>query len=145
MKFRCHVRGFARAVRLVTALRTYTTRRPYGYEEATISLYARVVITLVSSTLRDTSFYIRYLEVLLTIAHLKLESVLRVAAVVVRPSYYIEREIYIAYRYRFIPFYYLYNSYLNNRRDYRLRSYILHRLRYYILRNILKIGPRYLL
>ena len=56
VKFRCYVRGFARVVRLVTALRIYTTRRPNGYEKATISLYARVVITLVSSTLRDTSF-----------------------------------------------------------------------------------------
>ena len=67
MKFRYHVRGFARVVRLVIALRTYTTRRPYGYEKVTISLYTRVVITLVSSTLRDTSFYIIYLEVPLTI------------------------------------------------------------------------------
>ena len=67
VKFRCHVRGFARVVRLVTALYIYTTRIPYGYEKATISLYARVVITLVSSTLRDISFYIIYLEVPLTI------------------------------------------------------------------------------
>ena len=63
------MRSFARVVRLVTALRTYTTRRPYSCEEATISLYARVVITLVSSTLRDTSFHIIYLEVPLTVAY----------------------------------------------------------------------------
>ena len=63
VKFRYYVRGFARVVRLVIALRIYTTRRPYSYEEVTISLYTRVVITLVSSTLRDTSFYIIYLEV----------------------------------------------------------------------------------
>jgi len=56
VKFGCHVRGFARVARLATALRTYATRTPNGYEKVTISLYARVVITLVSSTLRDTSF-----------------------------------------------------------------------------------------
>jgi hypothetical protein len=66
VKFRCHVRGFARAARLATALRTHATRTPDGCEKATISLCARVVITLVSSTLRDTSFYIIYLEVPLT-------------------------------------------------------------------------------
>ena len=60
------MRGFARAARLATALRTYATRTPDGCEKATISLCARVVITLVSSTLRDTSFYIIYLEVPLT-------------------------------------------------------------------------------
>ena len=63
MKFRYHVRGFARVVRLATALYIHATRIPHGCEKATISLYARVVIALVSSTLRDTSFYIIYLEV----------------------------------------------------------------------------------
>ena len=72
VKFRCHVRGFARAVRLATALRTHATRMPHGCEKATISLCAGVVITLVSSTLRDTSFYIVYLEVPFNIIRVKI-------------------------------------------------------------------------
>ena len=39
---------------------TYTL---YYSKKVTISPYTRVVITLVSSTLRDTSFYNIYLEV----------------------------------------------------------------------------------
>ena len=67
MKFRYYIRGFARVARLVIALYTYTTYTPNSYKEVTISLYTRVVITLVSSILRDTSFYIIYLEVPLII------------------------------------------------------------------------------
>ena len=83
VKFGCYVRGFARVARLVTALRIYATRTPNGYEKVTISLYARVVITLVSSTLRDTSFYIIYLEVPLT-------TILGLG----KPSYLREVEVY---------------------------------------------------
>ena len=81
---------------------------------------------------------------MLATAYLKLGLILRAVAVVVYLLYYIVREIYIAYRYRFVPFCYLYNSYLANRRDYGLYSRILYRLRRRILRNILEIGLYYL-
>jgi hypothetical protein len=51
-----HVYGSARAERLAAARRTHATRTPQYCEEATISSVIRVVLTLVSSTLRDTSF-----------------------------------------------------------------------------------------
>jgi hypothetical protein len=81
---------------------------------------------------------------MLVIARLELESVLRVAVVAVYLSRGIVRETYIAYRHRFFPIYYLCNSYLDNRRDCGLYSYILHRLRRRIVRNIPKTGLRYL-
>ena len=52
-------------MRLVLARYVYATRTLYYSEKATISPYTKVVITLVSSILRDTSFYNIYLEVLL--------------------------------------------------------------------------------
>lgn len=61
--FAYHVRSQSRASRLVLARCVYATRMLHYGEEATISPCARVVITLVSSILRDTSFYNTYLEV----------------------------------------------------------------------------------
>ena len=52
-------------MRLVLARYVYATRMLYYGEKAIISSYTRVVITLISSILRDTSFYNIYLEVLL--------------------------------------------------------------------------------
>jgi hypothetical protein len=50
-----------RVARLALASVPYTTRSLYGCEEATIRFCIRVVLALVSSTLRDTSFYILHL------------------------------------------------------------------------------------
>jgi hypothetical protein len=50
-----------RVARLALASVLYTTRSLYSYKEVTIRFYIRVVLTLVSSTLRDTSFYILHL------------------------------------------------------------------------------------
>ena len=61
--FAYYVRGRFRATRLVLARYVYTTRTLYCSKKVTISPYTRVVITLMSSTLRDTSFYNTYLEV----------------------------------------------------------------------------------
>jgi hypothetical protein len=50
-----------RVARLASASALYTTRSLCSYEEATIRFCIRVVLTLVSSTLRDTSSYILHL------------------------------------------------------------------------------------
>jgi hypothetical protein len=50
-----------RAARLASASVLYTTRSLCSCEEATIRFCIRVVLALVSSTLRDTSFYILHL------------------------------------------------------------------------------------
>jgi hypothetical protein len=50
-----------RAARLAAASAPYATRSLCGCEEATIRFCIGAVLALVSSTLRDTSFYILYL------------------------------------------------------------------------------------
>jgi hypothetical protein len=50
-----------RVARLALASALYITRSLCSCEEVTIRFCIRVVLTLVSSTLRDTSFYILYL------------------------------------------------------------------------------------
>jgi hypothetical protein len=50
-----------RAARLASASAPYATCSLRGCEEATIRFCIRAVLALVSSTLRDTSFYILHL------------------------------------------------------------------------------------
>jgi hypothetical protein len=50
-----------RAARLVSASALYTTCSLCSCEEATIRFCIRAALALVSSTLRDTSFYILHL------------------------------------------------------------------------------------
>jgi hypothetical protein len=50
-----------RVARLVSASAPYATRSLCSCEEATIRFCIRVALTLVSSTLRDTSLYILHL------------------------------------------------------------------------------------